>query len=131
MKRWPYIPLALSLVAAVAVVCCPRVPEPPGSDTPLVADALAAPVPEIVPLRLRVKEQLTREVADGRRTLFEAAALFGELNRLPPESAKPTRIVSLVNIPVDTEEGWLCRQVVEGVRVALHREPDRAAAVVA
>src|SRR5207247_1424372 len=36
-----------------------------------------------------------------------------------------------LTIPTDTEEGWLCWQVVQSVRSHLYREPDRAAAAVA
>jgi hypothetical protein len=121
------VPVAVVLTALL--VCRPPLPDLPPE--PPVSAALAEAAPDVVALRLVAKLQIAREVADGRRTLWEAAALFRELNRLPPEPAKPTHVVSPVHIPVDTEEGWLCRQVVESVRVALYQEPDRAAAVVA
>jgi hypothetical protein len=130
MRTAPYKFLAVVIAIALPVAFCRRAPDPNQPAEPLSPE-MAAAAPDTVVLRLAAKEQIAREVADGRRTLWVAAALFRELNRLPPEPAKPSRIVSPVNIPVDTEEGWLCRQVVEGVRVALHQEPERAAAVVA
>jgi hypothetical protein len=132
MRRTPAKLLAVPSVVLVTALLVCRWPEPGGPPPPAEADPeAAAPVPDIVPLRLRAKDALSREVAAGRRSLVEAAALFRELNRLPPEPTKPSRVDPFLTIPADTEEGWLCRQVVEHVRVALHREPERAAAAVA
>jgi hypothetical protein len=134
MKRWPAKLVVLPVVglAALAFVCRPQ----PGRRPPLPeidpeAEALAEGLPETAILRAIVKDQIAREVAAGRRALLEAAALFRELNKLPPAPAKPTRIDPFLGIPADTEAGWLCREVAEHVRVALHREPDQAAAAVA
>jgi hypothetical protein len=121
------------LVLTALLVCRP--PEPaaplPPPDADPEAAALAAPWPDVVPLRLVAKLQIARAVADGRRSLWEAAALFRELNRLPPARGKPPEIVTHAHIPMDTEAGWLCRQVAEHVHGALREEPERAAAVVA
>jgi hypothetical protein len=122
--------LAVALVIALPVAFCRRTPGPDGPPEP-PSPELAAPAPETVPLRLVVKGQLAREVADGRRSLVEAAALFRALNRRPPARGQPPEIVTHVHIPMDTEAGWLCRQVAEHVGVALHEEPERAAAAVA
>lgn len=85
--------------------------------------------------RQDAKLAIVREVIAGRRRLPEAAALFGELNRLPPAvrdmppdlDADPT-----IAIPKNTTTGRLCRQVVFWARaVARSETPGRAAAVVA
>jgi hypothetical protein len=130
MRAAPRKFLAVAIAVALPVVYCRHPAGPDGPPEP-PSPELAAPAPETVPLRLVVKGQLAREVADGRRTLWVAAALFRELNKLPPEPAQPTRIDPFLSIPADTEAGWLCREVAEHVRVALHQEPERAAAAVA
>jgi hypothetical protein len=123
----------VAVVLTALLVCRPpepAAPPPPPEPDPEAA-ALAAPWPDVVPLRLVAKQLLARAVADGRRSLGEAAALFRELNRLPPARGQPPEIVTHVHIPMDTEAGWLCRQVAEHVHGALREEPERAAAVVA
>jgi hypothetical protein len=121
-------------VLAALLVCRrpqPVEPAPPEADPD--AAALAAGWPEIVPLRLIVKGQLARDAADGRRRLVEVAALFRELNRLPPEVPEmpPEWYDSSVPIPVHTADDALCWQAVAQVRAALRDDPGRAAAAVA
>src|SRR5262245_38573901 len=130
MKRLPakLVILPFAGLAALALVC--RSPEPDRNPSPN-AELMAEGVPETVLLRLVARGQVARDVIAGRRTLLEAAALFGELNRLPPELGQPPPIASPVNIPADTEAGWLCRQVVEHVCTELLEEPERAAAAMA
>jgi hypothetical protein len=125
--------LALALAAGalpLALSRC-RLPEdlpPPPSDT---IEQVEEGYSEAQALRLVAKDRIARDTADGRVSLLEAAALFRELNRLPPARGKPPEIVTRVHIPMDTEAGWLCRQVAEHVHVALREEPDRAEAAVA
>src|SRR5262249_53545748 len=120
MKRWPYIPLALTLAGSAAIVCCPDTPEPAEPDTPSHAEAMTTPDPETVVLRNWAREQIAREAAAGRRSLVEAAALFRKLNRLPPEWHELLRLENAyvgwaLSAPVHTEEERLCRQVVQWV----------------
>src|SRR5262245_21940807 len=135
MKRWPYIPLALTLTVATAVVCCPRTPEPAEPDAAPEAEVFGALVPEAMALRIHVKHQIAREVAAGRRALVEAAALFGALNRLPPESVEPPILDGIdasLRLPKRTDEERLCWLVIAQVKAVLDKEPpDRVAAVVA
>jgi hypothetical protein len=135
MKRWPSISLALAFSGALAVVYCPRAPEPNESLVPSETKAWMKALPEVVTLRAIAKDQVSREVALGLRSLREAAALFRELNRLPPEPEEPTLWSGAdppPSFPGRTDEERLCRQVVAHVRVTLrHGAPDRAAAVVA
>jgi hypothetical protein len=122
--------LAVAIAVALPVAYCRRPPRPDTPAKPPVPEVLAAPLPETALLRPIAKALLARAVADGRRSLGAAAALFRELNRRPPARGQPPEIVTHVHIPMDTEAGWLCRQVAEHVSVALREEPERAAAVV-
>ena len=136
MIRWPYLPLALTLVGAVAVVCCPRTPDPAEVTPPAETEALAEGVPEAAVLRVNAKKLIAREVAAGRRSLVEAAALFGALNRLPPRSTDLARQDLhhdwALRVPARTEEERLCRQVVEWVDGLRRSEsPESVAATVA
>jgi hypothetical protein len=129
MKHLPRVILALSLAVALPVAVCRRAPDPgppPGPPDELKLEGW----PEAITLRAAAYEQIARDVADGRRSLWEAAGLFRALNRLPPTVDHPPRDVR-PTIPADTEAGRLCRQVAAWVPAALHAEPDRAAAVVA
>jgi len=91
-------------------------------------DGAEDPAPETERLRIAVKEQITHDVFAGRRSLVEAAALFGELNRLPPalldvadDHFSPLPVVDR------TAEEYLCRQVVSWADRTLTKEaPDRA-----
>jgi hypothetical protein len=130
--------LVLALVAASLPLSFYRTPAEPGS--PFTAEGtdeqvvvtLDEGVPETVILREIAKGQLAGDVIAGRRTLWEAAALFRALNGMTPALSNSPRVVDpSLNIPADTEEAWLCRQVVAFVGVELHEQPDRAEAAVA
>src|SRR5262245_43905561 len=82
-------------------------------------------IPDTIVLRVHAKLQIAREVAEGRRSLVEAAALFRELNRLPPAAPDLTLgdgNQSALRAPVSTDEDRLCRQVVEYVDRVLRKE---------
>src|SRR5437764_14490373 len=101
MKPLPAKLMVLPFVglAALALVCSPQPGAlPPPAETDPEAKALAEPIPDI--LRALLKNRLAHEVANGRRSLLEAAALFGALNELPPEAKRADRVDSRVNIPV-------------------------------
>jgi hypothetical protein len=130
MKHLRRLALAAALAVALPVAFCRPAPDtgpPAGRPSELLLDGW----PEVVTLRAAAYEQIARDVADGQRSLFQAAGLFRALNRLPPTVDHPPADAPHLTIPTDTEAGWLCRQVVVWVPAALHAEPDRAAAVVA
>jgi hypothetical protein len=137
MKRWPYVALACTLAGTVAVVCCPHVPEPAESIPTTETEASVAVVPKTAFLRFIAKKLIAREVAEGQRSLLEAAALFGALNRLPPETPELSPQDNstygwVLNDPVRTEDERLCRQVVQWVDAfRLSDPPEYAAAAVA
>jgi hypothetical protein len=73
---------------------------------------------DTVVMRMDAKRQIALDVAAGRRSLVEAAALFRELNRLPPAAADLTvgdREEFVLHAAVHNDEERLCRQVVEWV----------------
>jgi len=133
MKRRPSLPLALALTGALAVVVARRSHAPVEPDPPSEAAALAAPLPETLVLRSAAKRRIALEVAAGRRSLVEAAALFGALNRVPPEPARLSSYPSdpYPHLPRRTEEEWLCRQVISHAERVLVDRPAEAAAAVA
>jgi hypothetical protein len=126
--------LAVAIAVALPVVYCRRTPGPDGPAEPPVSEALTAPPPETALLRLAAKLQLAREVADGRRTLWEAAALFRELDRLPPPPIELSRLDGVdQSLPIAgrTEAERYCRHVVAQVRAALRDDLGRVAAAAA
>jgi hypothetical protein len=68
--------------------------------------------------RSAAKELIVRSLIEGRITLFEAAALFRDLNREYPE-------LRFLDAPGDSEEEKLCRQVIRWVEAVLGA-PERA-----
>jgi RNA polymerase sigma factor (TIGR02999 family) len=133
MRSVPFKFLAVALAGSLAVVYGPPLPRPVQSrDAATLNVCLLVSAPEFLIPRADVRGRLAHEVVDGRRSLLEAAALFGELNRLPPAmDIMRARFYSPVAIPADAEEERLCRQVVEHVRAVLEEEPVRAAAATA
>jgi hypothetical protein len=115
MTRWPLIVLTLALAASAVSVVSRRAAEPEEPDPSLWDEVADEQVPEAMILRIIAKQHLVREVAAGRQPLLEAAALFRELNRLPP-ALHPADHPSLAG---RNEEELLCRQV-----IAYVAEPD-------
>ncbi len=102
--------VALAFVAAAGLVFALR-PRPPDPDDPPIADPTEQ-LSEIVHLRIHAKARIVREVIDGRRALLEAAALFRELDRLPPaEEVQIGWIPVPLPISTRTEEERYCRSV--------------------
>jgi hypothetical protein len=128
MRVSPRLFLAAALPGALAVVYCRPAPEPAAVDPPSEA---ARPFPEVVRLRPIAKWLVARDTAAGRRTLVEAAALFRELNRLPPAVALSEWFEAPPPVPVDTEEGRLCAGVLAHVHIALSGDPAAQAAAAA
>jgi hypothetical protein len=132
MQRWSYLGLAIAVAATVAVVFAPHLPEPVQPDGLSAIESVEGPVPDTVVLRGWAKYQIARDVAAGRRGLLDAAALYGELNRLPPVVHLSLHDAdnSPWRDPVRTTEEMLCRQVMTWVEQQLIREaPDRVGRV--
>jgi hypothetical protein len=126
MRVSPHKFLAVLLAACPAVVFvrCPSGPDgPPGAGS----GEAARPGEqfEAVDVRSAARAQLAREAAAGQRTLLEAAALYRELNRLPPTTAAPRYVDPrdpLADLPLATEEALLCRQVILYADTVLREE---------
>ncbi len=138
MKRSIRVPVALGIVGALTAVLWLH-PDGPAEDTlPASAEWPWAGLPETVVLRHLARQTLAREAAEGRRSLLEAAALFGALGRLPPEAAPVAPELGShfapklsAPLPGDTEEELLCQQVIAHLNAALDGRPlgERQAAV--
>ena len=112
MVRWSLLFLFLALSGIGAAVVGRRINEQ-ARPLPVPWDEdQATPVAETTTWRILAKQRIAREVTAGTRPLAEAAALFRELNRVPPALVAP-----LVdpNSPGHTEEERLCRQVISYV----------------
>jgi hypothetical protein len=120
----PHKVLVVVLVVALPVAFGRR---PTGPDELPSAGAGMPPAADW-PDRLAVivaRERVARDAAAGRRPLREAAALFRELNRRPTGTAAPDHPDPdgpPLAIPLDTEEGRLCLQVVQCAYFALRDE---------
>jgi hypothetical protein len=122
------------LAVVVAIVLGRRVvemPVRPHSTDPAI-DERASPEAEVLMLRIRAKHRIVEDLVHGRRSLVEAAALFRELDRLPPQAKyfadlypdPPLRLASL------TEEEQYCIAVITYARNSLRViRPDQAEAV--
>jgi hypothetical protein len=136
VKAAPHKFLAVVIAVAVPVAFYHRAPGPGESLEPLNPE-LSAPAPDVAGLRSEAKWLIAREVAAGRWSLVEAAALFGALNRLSPMAPELScqdtpNFPWVLSDPVHTEEEWLCRQVIEWVDVLrLAESPEYAGAAVA
>ncbi len=77
--------------------------------------------------RLAAKEWVKQELIAQRMTLLEAAAQFRDLSKSQPRYLDQIRRA----YPSRSDEESLCRNVIAHVRVTLHKEPTRAAVVLA
>lgn len=116
----------LSFAASIAVIVGELSSEseqvlPP---SPLKTDRQA--LVEVVFLRTTAKYQIARNVIAGQLSLVQAAALFGALNQVPPQTASWH-----FRFPGATDEERLCRQVLEYVHWELDKAPDRGDAILA
>ncbi len=130
-------PLVLAVVALGAAtlifILSPCLPDADEPFQPLSSEAQGQALPEILPLRIGAKHQIVGDVIAGRLTLVQAAALFGALNQLPPESMQPSLsdlCPSRLRFPAHTDEERLCQQVVQWVSFELADEQDRLEATV-
>src|SRR5262245_27751055 len=128
MKLSPPKFLAVVLAVAVLAVVFQPSPEPDAPADLLATGTLAEGWPETAALRVVAKRLVVREAAAGRWSLFEAAALFDALNRLPPEVV-PARFDNFLNLPGRSDEERLCLSVISHSVYTLSGEPtDQAQA---
>lgn len=84
-------------------------------------------LPEILTLRIDAKDRIAKQVIAGQLSLIQAAALFGALNRLSPQSVEPPRSdlhASRLGFPAHTDDERLCQQVVLWVDAELAEATD-------
>ena len=132
MKRLPYVFMTIVLTGAFAATLGPCVFDCREQSAVPATEALPG-VDETAALRVVAKRQIARDVAAGRRTLFEGAALFRVLN-VPQQSTVLSDDVTYpwaLTAPCRTEDEQLCRQVVEWVgSLCLTDSSELAAAAV-
>jgi hypothetical protein len=97
-------------------------------------DDQPATVPDVIRRRILAKIHLVEELAADRISLIEAAALFRDLDRVPPEtnySTVPDPDPPL-RLTTPTEDERYCEVVIRVARNNLRvSQPDRAEAVIA
>jgi hypothetical protein len=124
MTAWTQKSLAAALTGSMALVYFLPRPAP----APTVVEPLEG-WPEIARPRWVAKDKLASEAAAGRRPLLEAAAMFAALDRLPPAAFQADAdALKPLPIPVRTDAGRHCAQVIHHARVALKEDAVRLAA---
>jgi len=135
VKSLPRTFLAVALPVALAVALYPLVgrerPEPGVTAGLRRTEVLVEGLPESAFLRERAKRLVAREAAAGRWTLAEAAAMFAELNRVPPAAPRPVSPETpghpLRHLPGRTDAELIALQVIAHVTAALPDEPPEQA----
>jgi hypothetical protein len=130
MRRPPVklFALALALGAVVTALTGLWLPEPDDAAPPDLPWSEAAGPSSPAAVVGLVKLLVARDVAVGRRSLLEAAALFRDLPRLPPGQTSPSvegRDWGR-DLRAETEEERLCIRVIGFVRGVLWEQPDVA-----
>jgi hypothetical protein len=130
-----YLGASAALVTALALVRPTPPPSPPAEDAGQAVAAPTDPPPDVPLLRIAARRRLAAEVIDGRRSVFAAAALFRELDRMAPtlDPPRPDRGVVLpVAFPAATEDERYCLHVTRWTYIVLRDEsPARAVEVTA
>ena len=108
-RNWPLV-ACVALAAAAALLAGARLAvRPPAPEGPAPAYMPPSPENALLMARLRVKTRVTRDVAAGRVSLTEAAAVFRELDVRGPPPLRPVRDV----FPdARSEEEAYCRCVI-------------------
>jgi hypothetical protein len=87
------------------------------------------PIPDVIRARILAKDLLVEELASGRLTLFDAAALFRELDGMHPMTVYPTKPNpdAPIRLECPTEDERYCVWVITFARNSLRSvEPVRA-----
>jgi hypothetical protein len=122
------------LAVVVAFVLGHRVaemPVRPHSTDPTI-DERAPPEAEVLVLRIRAKNRIVEDLVHCRRSLVEAAALFRELDRVPPQAKYLAILVHdpPLRLASPTEAEQYCNAVITYARNSLRvNQPDQAEAV--
>jgi hypothetical protein len=129
--RLVLVSLAVILTVVVGRRATERSVRSPEAEFPAREDS-AAPGCEVYVLRIRAKDRIVEALACGRYSLFEAAALFRELDRVPPEvTYLPFTDPALaLQLESPTEDERHCVTVITYARNSLQgSDPARALAL--
>jgi hypothetical protein len=114
--------LAVVSFAASISVIVDHSPSKPDEPVECLSSGAERQALEVVLLRTTAKSRIARDVIAGRLSLLQAAALFGALNEVSPQSQSESY---RCRFSQDTDEELLCRQVLGYVGCDLDEEPDR------
>lgn len=123
IRSLAWLALPVLVVAALVVVrrqsgeCSSLSPGPSNSE--VLHGGAGDPIIQEYVRRFQIKDQIVEDVRAGRRTLFEAAALFRRLDQRPPARIPH---VEYLDTPGDREDERYCRQVIRWVEAALEFE---------
>src|SRR5262249_13319841 len=123
--------LTLTIGALLALLS----PSPSESDEPprpAASETEGKALCDILSLRIAAKQRIARGVLADRFSLLEAAALFGALNRQPPQAPDLSLSDgpgSRLGLRKRTDEERLCRQVVDYVGRIIAEDPKQTEAV--
>jgi hypothetical protein len=115
--------VVLGCFVTLSVVPRPKTARPPDSWTTDEGDRR---LNDFYYRRFDAKREIARDLIAGRRSLLEAAALFGELNRMPPEALSLDWQDSApfpLGAPVRTDDERLCLKVANWVRGTISNNP--------
>jgi hypothetical protein len=126
------ISLSLVVLLGIASVVPGWVPE---RERPTrEGDDQQATVPDVIRRRILAKIHLVEELASGRRSLIETAALFRDLDHVPPETVYTTALDPdpPLRLTSPTEDERYCSVVITVTRNVLRvSQPERAEVVIA
>jgi transposase InsO family protein len=103
---------------------------PVGEHLAAARDEQPGRVPDAIVLRILAKGLLVEELASGRLTLLDAAALFRELDGMPPRTVYATSPDPPIRLECPTEDERYCVRVISFARGALRfTQPARVETV--
>jgi hypothetical protein len=122
--RWGFVCLSLGLL----LYCCGFLLRTPRDERAAsTREQQSGSVPDMIRLRIRAKRLLVEELDSGRLTLFEAAALFRELDGMSPRTVYWTMPDPPIRLESPTEDEQACVRVITVARNVLSMaQPDRA-----
>jgi hypothetical protein len=128
--RWGFVCLSLCLLVYSGCIVARRAPV--AERGAAAHDEQFGPIANTIRLRIQAKCLLVEELAAGRLTLLDTAALFRELDRMPPMTKYPPNPYPAppIRLECPTEDERYCVRVITFARNLLRvTQPGRAESV--